>query len=48
MKFNEIVNDNKIYKKRFFSMSQLLKFFEILTKNLVTFKRLKGVKDEKC
>ena len=45
---SEIFNDTKSLKRRLF-FSVISKNFnsEILTKNLVTFKRWEGVKDEK-
>ena len=38
----------KVYKQKYFSLSQLIKNsnWEILTKNLVTFKRSDGAEDE--
>ena len=41
-----VFNDRKVYKQKCFSLSLLN--WEILTKNLVTFKRWDRVKDEKC
>ena len=45
---SEILNDKKNYKPK--CLSAIIKNLDcqILTKNLVTFKRLDGVKDEKC
>ena len=40
-------NDKKFIKKMFFSVIYKNLNWEILTKNLVTFKKWEGVKDEK-
>ena len=46
---SEIFNDKKnVYKQKYFSITTKNLNWEILTKNLVTFKRWDGVKDEKC
>ena len=37
----------KVYKQKYFSVITKNSNWEILTKNLVTFKRKDGVKDEK-
>ena len=45
---SEILNDKKNYKPKFLSAIIKNLNWQILTKNLVTFKRKDGVKDEKC
>ena len=44
---SEIFNDRKVYEQKRFSVITKNLNREILTKNLVTFKRWDGVKDEK-
>ena len=44
---SEIINDKKNYKQMFFSVITKNSNCHILIKNLVTFKRSDGVKDEK-
>ena len=44
---SEMFNDKKFIKKMFFSVIYKNLNWEILTKNLVTFKKWEGVKDEK-
>ena len=44
----EIFNNKKVYKQKYFSLSSLrIQTGKMLTKNLVTFKRYDGIKDEK-
>ena len=44
---SEIINDKKNYKQMFFYVITKNSNCHILTKNLVTFKRSDGIKDEK-
>ena len=45
---SEILNNKKNYKPKHISAIIKNLNWQILTKNLVTFKRKEGVKDEKC